>query len=130
GAFCSPFSSPERILGERAFHVILRAEQPALSSEPTRRFPSFPVLDYDPVVATREEDDIPRLRRGALDVDVRLPLANLVGRATSVVRPSLPTDYLDGLVRTGGGRHVVDAAHPLDWEGDASRYQAATVARG
>lgn len=130
GAFCSPFSSPERILGERAFHVVLRAEQPALSSEPTRRFPSFPVLDYDPVVATRAEDDMPRLRRGALDVDVRLPLADLVGRATSVVRPSLPTDYLDGLVRSGGGRHVVDAAHPLDWEGDASRYQAATVARG
>ncbi|AXH95521.1 DUF2272 domain-containing protein [Ornithinimicrobium avium] len=130
GAFCHPFSSPERVLGERAFHVILRAEQPAVSSEPTRRFPSFPVLDYDPVVATRDDLDDPRLRRAALDPDLRVPLAGVLGRATSVVRPSLPVDYLDGLLRTDGGRHVVDARHPLDWEGDASRYQAATVARG
>ena len=131
GAFCHPFSSPERILGERAFHVILRAEQPAVSSEPTRRFPSFPILDYDPVVATRDEgEERPRPRRGVPDLDVLTPLDQILGREAAVVRPSLPVDYLEGLRRTEGGRHVVDARHPLDWEGDASRYQAATVARG
>ncbi len=131
GAFCTPFSSPERILGERAFKVILRAEQPAISSEPTRRFPSFPVLDYDPTVLAAREGGGPTIaRRGALDVGSRLPLDQAVNLGNLLARPSLPEDYLDLIKRTPRGRHVVDAANPLDWEGDSSRYQAATVARG
>ena len=54
GAFCRPFSNPERILGERAFHVILRAEQPTLSSEPTRKFPTFPLFDFDPPIVAEQ----------------------------------------------------------------------------
>lgn len=131
GAFCSPFSRPERILGERAFKVILRAEQPAISSEPTRRFPSFPVVDYDPTVLTRAEATPGVARRRALDVDAaRVPLERVVNLGDALARPTLPPDYLDLIGRTPRGRHVVDADNPLDWEGDSSRYQAATVARG
>ena len=131
GSFCSPFSSPERILGERAFKVILRAEQPAISAEPTRRFPSFPVLDYDPtVLEVREGTAGKPTRRGAVDAAARMPLDRVVNVGNLVARPSLPEDYLDLVKQTPRGRQVVDAVHPLDWEGDSSRYQAATVARG
>jgi hypothetical protein len=132
GAFCHPFSNPERILGERAFNVILRAEQPALSSEPTRRFPSFPVLDYEAPTLTRDGggSSFDTLRRAAFDAGVRPPLATTINLGNAVARPSLPKEYLDLLGRNDRGRHEVDAAHPLDWEGDSSRYQAATVARG
>ncbi|WP_404386476.1 DUF2272 domain-containing protein [Knoellia locipacati] len=131
GAFCSPFSNPERILGERAFHVILRAEQPAISSEPTRRFPSFPVVDYDPtVLGPREEESPTRKRRNVFDARVRVPFDQVVNLGNAVARPSLPEEYLDLVRRTPRGRQVVDATNPLDWEGDSSRYQAATVARG
>lgn len=130
GAFCSPFSSPERILGERAFNVILRAEQPAISSEPTRRFPSFPVLDYDPGALDVREGGPTIARRGNVGAAARLPLDQVVNLGNLVARPSLPDAYLDLLRRSPRGRHVVDADHPLDWEGDSARYQAATVARG
>ena len=143
GSFCSPFSSPERILSERAFKVILRAEQPAISSQPTRRFPSFPVLDYDPTILDVRDGGSgggagggggggPILtRRNLVDsAAARLPLDKVVNIGTAVVRPSLPDEYLDIVRRQPGGRHVVDAANPIDWEGDSSRYQAASVARG
>lgn len=145
GSYCSPFSSPERILSERAFKVILRAEQPAISSQPTRKFPSFPVLDYDPTILDVRGGGTgggtagggggaggPILtRRNLVDsAAARLPLDKVVNIGTAVVRPSLPDEYLDLIRRQPGGRHVVDAANPLDWEGDSSRYQAATVARG
>ena len=131
GSFCSPFTSPERILGERAFKVILRAEQPAISAEPTRRFPSFPVLDYDPSVLDAREGAGPTVaRRGAIEVAARVPLDQVVNVGNLVARPSLPEDYLDLVKQTPRGRQVVDAGHPLDWEGDSARYQAATVARG
>ncbi|MFQ6172873.1 DUF2272 domain-containing protein [Oryzobacter sp. R7] len=132
GAFCSPFSSPERILGERAFNVILRAEQPAISSEPTRRFPSFPVIDYDPTVLdAREGREKPTIaRRSIVDAASRIPLEQLADLGNALARPSLPAAYLDLVKKTPRGRRVVDADNPLDWEGDSSRYQAATVARG
>lgn len=139
GSFCSPFSSPERILGERAFNVILRAEQPAISSEPTRRFPSFPVVDYDPTVLDVREGGGggggggggPTIaRRGIVDAAARIPLDQLADLGNAVALPSLPERYLDLVRKTPRGRQVVDANNPLDWEGDSSRYQAATVARG
>src|SRR5215471_8458738 len=33
GEFCRPFKNPERVLGERSFFTILRAEQPVVSAE-------------------------------------------------------------------------------------------------
>ena len=143
GAFCRPFSNPERILGERAFHVILRAEQPTLSSEPTRKFPTFPLFDFDPpIVAEQPQTPIDRgggLRaiadriRAATTRPTRLasvPLGEAVNRGMTMVRPTLPGAYLDFLGKANRGRGEINADNPVDWEGDASRYQAATVVRG
>ena len=102
GAFCRPFSNPERILGERAFHVILRAEQPTLSSEPTRKFPTFPLFDFDPPILA--EQPAPPARGGGLRsiadriraAAVRpvsltsIPLGEAVNRGMTMVRPTLP----------------------------------------
>src|SRR5262249_12478662 len=46
------------------------------------------------------------------------------------VRQTLPISYLDALRRSNRGRTELDAAHPIQWESDVSRYQATTVARG
>jgi hypothetical protein len=142
GAFCRPFSNPERILGERAFHVILRAEQPALSAEPTRRTPWFPLLDFDPPAVVDPDRGAPwsrglrgmveRIRAVASPASpaARLSLQDAVARGVSVVRPNLPDAYIDLLGRFNRGRGEINADNPIDWEGDASRYQAATVVRG
>jgi hypothetical protein len=47
-----------------------------------------------------------------------------------VRRHELPGAYVDILAQAPRGRSVLDAAHPVQWEGDVMRYQAATVARG
>ena len=126
GAFCRPFFNPERILGERAFHVILRAEQPAISSEPTRKLPTFPIFDFDFPDLVEQP-----VRTRALREDVTsLAFADVVDRGAVFARPKLPAPYLDVLDRGQRGRDEVTGASPLDWEGDASRYQAATVVRG
>jgi len=46
------------------------------------------------------------------------------------LRHALPGEYLDLLRSYDRGRTDMDAAHPVQWEGDSSRYQATTVARG
>ena len=47
GAFCKPFSAPQRVLSERSFFSIIRAEQPVISSESINlREPAQ--LDFDP----------------------------------------------------------------------------------
>lgn len=118
GAFCKPFSNPERVLGERSFQVILRVEQPAISSEGTIRTKDLPMLDFDPpaVMATAS---------AAVTRAVRLP-----ERTSVLVQHELPKDYVDLITRFDRGRTELDAKHPIQWEGDITRYQAGTVARG
>ncbi len=127
GAFCKPFSNPERVLGERSFHVILRAEQPAISSEGTIRTKDLAVLDFDPPPAALARE------AGALAGDaagVELESARVAERSTVLRHHTLPKAYLDLITRVDRGRTELDARHPVQWEGDITRYQAATVARG
>src|SRR6185369_17829078 len=46
GEFCRPFKNPERVLGERSFFVILRAEQPVISAEASIIVDPLPTLGY------------------------------------------------------------------------------------
>ncbi|MER6316733.1 DUF2272 domain-containing protein [Streptomyces sp. NPDC001581] len=129
GQFCKPFENPERVLGERRFHVVLRAEQPGIGPDPTIHGSGFLVLDPE----IRDSRRGSRLRR-ALRLDgiegPRSLARALADLGTSVVRHTLPKTYLDVLSRLDRGRGQLDGPHPVQWEGDAFRYQAATVARG
>lgn len=145
GAFCRPFANPERILGERSFFTVLRVEQPQISAEASIRTAQYHVLDFDPpqVVVDRSASETGLLDRvartirdlaGAATSDaVAIDPGDLraaVARSTSLVRHALPARYLDWLTRLDRGRTQLDAAHPIQWEGDAIRYQATSVARG
>jgi hypothetical protein len=118
GAFCRPFSNPERILGEKSFSVVLRAEQPAISSEPVIRVKDLPVFEFDPPILST------MMRRSGPG------LAEATASGLGVFTPGLPTKFVDLVQHTPRGRVVMDANHPIQWEADASQYQATTVARG
>ena len=119
GAYCQPFKNPERVLGERSFFVILRAEQPVISAEATVRTEPVPTLTFE-----RAQTAPTGLTTGTASA----PLLTAVQPV--LVRHAVPAAYLDMLAHHTRGRASMDAAHPLQWEGDASRYQATTVARG
>jgi hypothetical protein len=144
GAFCKPFSNPERVLGERAFSVIYRAEQPVVSPEASIRTVTGPLLDFElpdsvrDAILTADEGRRPSILRratgafrgrgeseGNVATALRAPLLDVF-----VTRDVLPGGVFDDLIRTDRDRRVVDAQHPVQWDSDASRYQAVTVSRG
>lgn len=140
GAFCKPFNNPERVLGEQPFSVIFRAEQPVVSPEASIRTRTGPLLDFDlPELATVERD-----RRPSIGSRLRNVFGtggpNLIGGIGSVVRlpalqpvvtlDPLPTVIIDDLLSGDRDRRPINAQHPVQWDSDASRYQAVTVARG
>ncbi|MBI4774504.1 MAG: hypothetical protein HY788_10050 [Deltaproteobacteria bacterium] len=129
GEFCKPFKNPERVLGERSFFVILRAEQPVISAQASVVVDPIPTLAYEAKAATASFS-----AAGARDTTgaARTPAGSVVSDTADVsfFRHALPTPYIDMLLRFHRGRTGMDAAHPVQWESDASRYQATTVARG
>lgn len=134
GEFCKPFQNPERVLGERRFSVLLRAEQPQISPEPTLHG-DFPLLDLE-VMPTAPRASL--LRRALTRLNpLDAPASNLLGLAqglaaiaNSVVTHALPKPYADIVNGFDRARGQLDGSHPIRWEGDAFRYQASTVARG
>jgi GH25 family lysozyme M1 (1,4-beta-N-acetylmuramidase) len=175
GEFCAPFKNPERVLGERSFFVVLRAEQPVISAEasvrkdplptlifnpPTKIF-NPPAVGYDPSDATFNPS-VAAYSRSATSYSAPATSQWPPGAAASFarsavqttgmapeimvdpipgtviddegvatfVRQAIPYSYLDALNRSDRGRTELDAAHPIQWESDVSRYQATTVARG
>jgi hypothetical protein len=131
GEFCKPFQNPERVLGERSFFVILRAQQPVISPEASFVVDPLPVVTFTPLVDGVRA--IARERGGGLVPDLRPALGgDVVDDVADVafVRHALPPRYVENVRRIPRGRTELDAAHPIQWEGDISRYQATTVARG
>src|SRR5262249_8966751 len=58
GEFCKPFKNPERVLGERSFFVIVRAEQPVISAQASVQqdpLPTFTTHNFPTVRAYRAD---------------------------------------------------------------------------
>jgi hypothetical protein len=142
GEFCKPFKNPERVLGERSFFVILRAEQPVISAQASVQqdpLPTFTTHNPPTLRAYRADATLSSFNENAVRPAGSIPgvmidpvpgaLIDAEAEA-AFVRHALPISYLDALRRSDRGRTELDAAHPIQWEGDVSRYQATTVARG
>lgn len=125
GSFCRPFSSPERVLGERSFSVIARATQPAIGpgASVKAKTMSFLTLEGD-------EPATPAASLGTRLSGLFTAVRSSVALAAAPVRVPLASQYLTLLKGLPAGRAVMDANHPLQWEDDISQYQAVTVALG
>lgn len=134
GAFCKPFANPARILSERAFHVVLRAEQPVLSGEASVVAVDPPLLELDPKLVRSPAPAtglIARIGRAVTEGLGTTDVAALAAERTRVVAGAwLPEKYREFLRVAERGRVKPNARQPLNWEGDASRYQATTVTLG
>src|SRR5262249_18783564 len=126
------FKNPERVLGERSFFVTLRAEQPLIGSRASIRTQPLPALTFD-LLASAADGSTSAPMRPARVVDVaRAPLGALISITPELnfVRHAIPKPYVEMLEHSDQARTTLDAEHPIQWEGDVSRYQAVTVARG
>jgi len=131
GSYCTPFSNPERIVGERAFSVIARVDQPEISATPTRRTKLLSILSA-PVPAEPSGGGVTRLRRRVMTAGTRLSGAafGVINETMLPQRRRFPQRYLDLVESLPSGRTTLDAQHPLQWEDDIAQYQAATIALG
>jgi hypothetical protein len=135
GSFCKPFNNPERVLGERSFFVIFRAEQPVISVEPSIKVGPLPAFTSALPVTMRDTATVStgrKTRVAATTATLRTVSGAILAGDTesSFVRHTLPGAYLDVLDSLNRGRTDLDGANPVQWEGDVNRYQASTVARG
>ncbi|MFE4542435.1 hypothetical protein [Arthrobacter sp. NPDC056727] len=139
GAFCHPFTNPERIVSEKAFSVIARSTQPAVGPVGSRRMRGLDVLQLegDQLPARRSVSTETRRRssslrsrgpsRGRSFPPLGLALAKL---DLLPHRHALLSRYDDLLRRLPGGRRLMDEEHPLQWEDEIAQYQATEVALG
>lgn len=156
GTHCKPFSSPNRIVGEKSFHTVLRVTQPEISADAAAPKPPRPKdlvglfqLDATDLVMAaarpRSEDSPPeqpigRVRRG-LTRSVLGNLANVreamtadVGAAVAGNSPLTPEAELvvaerADVLRKSVGRQMLTSATELDWD-DMTPTQASSLAYG
>lgn len=147
GSTCTPFENPHRILGERRFFTILRVDQPEIGAQGSLKMSRPISLDVAPPIRmTAVSSEInggdpfssasrttfttrTNAMRASLasTVQPRLDLRAILDR--SVFRPSM--DFWRNWVRIRSKvREPVSGNNPIEWEGDPSIYQAATVAGG
>ena len=130
GAFCKPFSNPERVISEKSFAVVARVQQPEIGPLPAARLRSQHLLDLDldatvSEVRTRSSKDVVLLQAPSRDV--------LTAALLGFNRPTRfkePATTIDEVAQLPSGRTDMSAQHPLQWEDDIAQYQAVTVALG
>lgn len=143
GTYCKPFANPNRVVGERTFHTVLRISQPEIGGDASvpppdhlSPFPFSPDLIRGEIALVRTADgggETPRTR-----TVTPIGLTGLMAAASSA------TDATTGLVTTRDaiaqrrryvlehsvGRRMLSSKTMVDWEGDSSIYQATSLAFG
>lgn len=129
GAFCKPFSNPERVLSEKSFAVIARVTQPEIGALGSIKTRTIKLLNMEGDSATAGGANN---GGGSFNKLLRAGVSN----ALAFVDPAFPDRhklidrYADLLNRLPSGRATIDAKHPVQWEDDIAQYQAATVSLG
>lgn len=130
GAFCKPFSNPERIVGEKSFAVVARVETPDISPVPSGKLRSQHLLDLEPAGPA----DVKPTRSGGFVVVAPPSKEQLLGalmmKKRAVVRHKESADTVKETKAMPSGRTTMSADQPLQWEDDMAQYQAVTVAKG
>ena len=130
GAFCKPFSNPERVLSERPFFCVSRVEQPVISSEGAMRLSRVALdLDIGQTPTSKVASVVGALRGGSKETGV-LSTGQPTGLITRVSKINIPEPLKNWLETIDRGRKQLDARNPIQWEDAAGRYQASTIARG
>lgn len=157
GTRCKPFSSPNRIVGEKSFHTVLRVSQPEISADPAAPKPPRPFdiskfYDLDAsefVVAASAETLSRRAPANRPPVTERIAnvsgsvLANLSGvrnAITSLVSSTMREAALTpeaelvaeeraDVLRNSEGRRVLSSDKELNWEDNAAA-QSVSLAYG
>lgn len=129
GAFCRPFSNPERVISEKAFAVIARVQQPDIGPLASAKLKGQHLLDFDPdAVRTDGRDAVTgTLSRRAIGADA---LAAALVHTRWPVRVHVPPETIEEVSQLPSGRTELSATHPVQWEDNIAQYQAATVALG
>lgn len=146
GAYCKPFKNPQRILGERRFHTILRIEQPDIGGKPSiiLKQPPGPVkVAGGPIRLMAMPDSMsapttPFVPNTPPNPGVFGTIANIfrtrsitsVARSTSGPMLSMLPIISKLPVLLLSRRKLVSEDNPIRWEGDPSTYQATSVAGG
>ncbi|MCX5328150.1 hypothetical protein [Streptomyces sp. NBC_00140] len=155
GVGCSPFTNPQRILGERPFFTVLRVDQPEIGGQGSLLISRPIVLDLAPPIranalastftgptdARTEQGSIIsglatdavlartfRMRAGG-DADAQSAIEARALFEKTLGKPI--NDYWRRWVLTRARQRApVTPRNPIEWEGDATIYQAGSVAGG
>ena len=156
GTACSPFSNPQRILGERPFFTVLRVDQPQIGGDGSLQISRPIVLDLAPPLrasalasAFPGEPDT-RLERRSVIGGLAAPDAGLARSfriAVGTDADAQPAIEARALLNAAVGKPISDywrkwvlsrtrhrgpvsPRNPIEWEGDPTIYQAGSVAGG
>ena len=138
GAFCRPFSNPERVLSERSFAVVARVQQPDIGAIGSGKTRVQHLLDLEFATTLALSDGGPPEVDGAVrGLAIRVvapPSRDQLVRGLLATRPPkrVPEapDRVAETRRMPSGRSLMSAERPAQWEDDIAQYQAATVALG
>jgi hypothetical protein len=130
GAFCRPFSNPERVISEKSFAVVTRVEQPDISPLPSGRAHTQHLLDFDPKLSAQATAALERSDMILVSRPSREAIASALLDSVRPVRVKEPPSVLGEIAELPSGRSDLNAQHPLQWEDNIAQYQAATVALG
>ncbi|AXT85688.1 hypothetical protein C6I20_11135 [Aeromicrobium sp. A1-2] len=155
GSSCSPFSNPQRVLGERPFFTVLRVDQPEIGGAGSLVISRPIILDLAPSVrasalkasffsdagAVLARDSLteaptvdPRVNRSLRmaigsgdDVGNNREVRSLANAALLGPQSAYWRGWLQSRLTQ---RAPVSPRHPIEWEGDPTLYQAGSVAGG
>jgi hypothetical protein len=130
GAFCKPFSNPERVINEKAFAVVARVQQPDISPVPAGRLRTQHLLDFEPELPMEVSSSLRDRNIVLLQTPGRDALASALLGFNRPKRFKEPPATLAEIGQLSSGRTDLNAQRPLQWEDNIAQYQAATVALG
>jgi hypothetical protein len=126
GAFCKPFSNPERVLSEKSFAVIARATQPEVGPMGSVHSKTMRLLMLDAEASVATLPTAIARRVATAGVQPRMSVIPTMVPE----RHFMPAHYADLLTRLPSGRTKMDGDHPVQWEDEIAQYLATTVAIG
>lgn len=150
GTSCSPFTNPQRILGERPFFTVLRVDQPEIGGQGSLVVSRPIVLELAPPIRasaiaatfTETSDRLTRvpavndprisrsLRVAATAEITAVPAAEARAVLDAEINRPITRYWRDWVLGRTRKRGPVSPQNPIEWEGDPTIYQAGSVAGG